>query len=185
MLVRATLESVVASRDRESIVFDNYARAVRSDSLGGRPAYGLWGMFHVMQGGINKSLPFAAKVVLSNLPTARRVTSLALLALDSAVQIPVPMPQGVQRMRLTKFDIDGPFIMMKGAATLRAASRPDYITVFDPGSPGSPIGPADFTSIKTSVGQNFVPDDRPPGAPPLVQYVGVFRNSDWAAPLAP
>lgn len=107
--LRAMLQDVAAGHDRETILFDSYARAVRSDGQGDhpgdRPAYGLWGMFHIMQAGVNGAQPFAAR-----------------------------------------------------------------------------IAPADFAQIRTSVGQDFVPDQVGADAPRLVQYLGVFRNSDWAPP---
>lgn len=180
--LRATLADISAGQQRETVIFNNYARAVRGGKLGNRPAYGLWGLYHVMQAGVNKTQPFAARVAASDLPAASKIASIALLSLDSAVQIPVPFPDGVKRLRLTNFNIDGPFVMVKGAATLRAASEPATITLFDTGARGSPIAATDFGQITTSVGQGFVPDDPGPQARRLVQYVGVFRDSDWAAP---
>lgn len=179
--LRGVLERVAQGRDRESVIFETYAQAVRSGELGGRPAYGLWGMFHAMQGPVNGARPFAARVRESDLPTADAVATLVVLSLDSAVQIPVPTPEGVQRMRLDKFNIDGPFVMVRGASTLRAASEPGRITLFDSAAPGSPLTGADFLKVQTSVGQNF---DLDPGAAQgrYAQYLGVFRNSDWAPP---
>jgi len=138
-------------------------------------------MFHVMQGPVNGAQPFAQMVVESDLSSADRVTSLAILSLDSAVQIPAPMPTGVQRMRLTDFNIDGPFVKVQGSATLRAASEPQQILMFNPAAAGSPIEAGDFMGIRTSVGQSFDLDATRP-ANSYVQYVGVFRNSDWAPP---
>ena len=168
---------------REAVIFDTYAKAVTSGELGERPAYGLWGLFHVIQGGVNNAQPFAARVVNSDLPTAHKVVSLAILSLDSAVQIPAPTPAGVQRMRLDSFNIDGPFVKVKGSATLREASTPNAIVLFDLDAQGTPFtSGGDFTDIRTSVGQSFVIDqpDRP--AASFIQYIGVFRNSDWAPP---
>lgn len=166
---------------RETAIFETYAHAVRSGELGDRPAYGLWGMFHAMQGPVNGALPFAARVDASDLPARDRVVTVAILSLDSAVQIPVPTPTGVQRMRLTDFNIDGPFVKVQGSATLRAASRPDRILVFDPGAAGTPVKAGDFMSIQTSVGQAFNLDPSIPSSD-YAQYIGVFRGSDWAAP---
>lgn len=180
--LRATLADIAAGQNRETVIFNNYTRAVRGGKLGNRPAYGLWGLYHVMQAGVNKTQPFAARVAASNLPAAGKTASIALLSLDSAVQIPVPLSDGVKRLRLTNFNIDGPFVMVKGAATLRAASKPATITLFDTDTRGSPIAATDFGQITTSVGQSFVPDESGPQARRLVQYVGVFRDSDWAAP---
>ena len=180
--LRATLADIAAGQNRETVIFNNYARAVRGGKLGNRPAYGLWGLFHVMQAGVNKTQPFATLVAASDLPAAGKTASIAMFSLDSAVQIPVPFPDGVKRLRLTNFNIDGPFVMVKGAATLRAASEPATVTLFDTGARGSPIAATDFGQITTSVGQSFVPDEPGPRAHRLMQYVGVFRDSDWAPP---
>lgn len=166
---------------RETAIFETYAHAVRSGELGERPAYGLWGVYHVMQGPVNATQPFAARVVASDLPTAGAVTSMVVLSLDSAVQIPAPTPQGVRRMRLDSFNIDGPFVKVQGSATLRAASEAGQFLVFNPAAPGSPIEPGDFMRIQTSVGQSFVLDPTWPSSR-YSQYIGVFRGSDWAPP---
>ncbi|MDQ1193783.1 hypothetical protein QE419_002549 [Brevundimonas vesicularis] len=181
--LRGVLEGTSKAIGREAVIFDTYSRVVTGGELGERPAYGLWGMFHVIQGGVNNAQPFAARVAASDLPTARRIVSLAILSLDSAVQIPAPTPAGVQRMRLDNFNIDGPFVKVKGSATLREASPPNAIVLFDIGAEGTPfLSGGDFTDIRTSVGQSFVMDHPERPAASFVQYVGVFRNSDWAPP---
>lgn len=181
--LRGTLTATAAAAGREGVIFDTYSKAVTSGELGDRPAYGLWGIFHVIQGGVNHAQPFAARIAASDLPTAHRMVSLAVLSLDSAVQIPVPMPTGVQRMRLDSFNIDGPFVKVKGSATLRAATTPNTITLFDPGAEGTPFtAGGDFTDIRTSIGQDFVMDDPTRPMASFIQYLGVFRNSDWAPP---
>lgn len=170
-----------AKAGREATIFNTYSRAVTSGELGDRPAYGLWGLFHVMQSGVNGARSFAARVKASDLPAARAMSSIIVLSLDSWVQIPAPTPQGVQRMRLNMLNIDGPYVMVQGAATLKAASEPGQITLFNPRAAGSPLAGGDFMTIQSSV-QRFALDE--PSAPidSYVQYVGVFRGSDWAAP---
>lgn len=175
------LRRLAIDNHRETAIFETYAYAVRSGELGDRPAYGLWGMFHAMQGPVNGVLPFAARVDRSDLSARDRVVTIAALSLDSAVQIPVPGPAGVQRLRLTDFNIDGPFVKVQGSATLRAASEPDRILVFDPGAAGTPVKPGDFMRIQTSVGQAFDLDPAIPSSD-YAQYIGVFRGSDWAPP---
>lgn len=179
--LRDLLQRLTANTHRETAIFETYAYAVRSGEIGDRPAYGLWGVFHVMQGPVNGVLPFAARVAASDLPSADSMVSVVVLSLDSAVQIPAPLPQGVQRMRLTQFNIDGPFVKVQGSATLRAASDPQQIVIFNPAAEGSPIEPGDFMRIQTSVGQNFELDPTMP-ASGYAEYIGVFRDSDWAPP---
>ena len=175
------LTDLGAKVGREATIFNTYGRAVRSGELGDRPAYGLWGVYHVMQAGVNQTRPFAMRVRQSDLPAAHALTSLIVLSLDSWVQIPAPTPQGAQRMRLNMLNIDGPYVMVQGAATLRAASEPGQITLFDPHAPDAPLDGGDFMNIQSSM-QRFALDQ--PDAPidTYAQYVGVFRDSDWAAP---
>lgn len=166
---------------RETAIFETYVFVVRSGELGDRPAYGLWGIFHAMQGPVNGVLPFAARVTRSDLPARDATVTLAILSLDSAVQIPVRTPAGVQRLRRTEFNVDGPFVKVQGSATLRAASRPDEILMFDFDGDDSPMRPGDFMTVRTSVAQDFNLDPSTPTSG-YAQYVGVFRGSDWAAP---
>lgn len=175
------LTRLSANPHRETAIFETYAFAVRGGELGDRPAYGLWGIFHAMQGPVNGVLPFAARVKGSDLPAGNRTATLAILSLDSAVQIPVRTPAGVQRLRRNEFNIDGPFVKVQGSATLRAASRPDEILMFDPIGEEAPIRPGDFMTVRTSIGQDFTLDPSIPTSG-YAQYVGVFRGSDWARP---
>jgi len=181
------LSRTAKGSDRENAIFETYAYAVRSGELANRPAYGLWGMFHALQGPVNGVLPFAARVARSDLPSHDRITTIALLSLDSAVQIPVPLPTGLQRMRLTEFNIDGPFVKVQGSATLRAASDPNRITVFnlasrDAENANGPIRAGDFLTLRTTLGQNFQLDAALPTSA-YAQYIGAYRGSDWAPPL--
>lgn len=85
--LKGVLEGTSEAIGREAVIFDTYAKAVTSGELGDRPAYGLRSLFHVIQGGVNTAQPFAARVAASDLPTARKIVTLAVLSLDSAVQI--------------------------------------------------------------------------------------------------
>lgn len=175
------LRDLRAKAGREATIFNTYSRAVNSGELGDRPAYGLWGVYHVMQSGVNGTQPFAARVKASDLPAARAMNSIIVLSLDSWVQIPAPTPQGLQRMRLNMLNIDGPYVMVQGAATLKAASAPDRITLFNPRADGSPLAGGDFMNIRSSM-QRFALDEPTAPIDSYVQYVGVFRGSDWAPP---
>lgn len=181
MRVSGVLGDLRARAGREGTIFNTYSRAVTSGELGDRPAYGLWGVYHVMQAGVNQTRPFAMRVKASDLPAAQAMTSIIVLSLDSWVQIPAPTPQGMQRMRLNMFNIDGPYVMVQGAATLRAASEPGRTTLFNPRAVGSPLVGGDFMNIQSSV-QRFTLDDQTAPIDRYVQYVGVFRDADWAPP---
>ena len=182
--VRAGLEQTAAKSGREATLFADYARLVRTGELGDRPAYGLWGLAHVMQAKINGGMSLAMRVKASDLPAARALTSLVVLSLDSAVMVPAPMGKSVFKIRLTNFNIDGPMVKVPGSASLRAATRPNVIELFDITARGSPyLTSADIAAVRTSIGQDFKPDDPQAPTTAYVQYVGVFRDSDWAPPL--
>ena len=173
-----------AAGNRESIIFAGYEHLVTSGALGERPAYGLWGVFHVLQASVNGNAPFATRVRQSKLPAAQSMVGIALVLLDSTVLIPAPTPEGVKMMRMTQFNTDGPMIKMDGSADLRTATTPNSLTVFNLAAPGSPYasGP-DFARVQTTVGQNFVPDDPKAPATAYLGMIGVVRGSDWAPPL--
>ncbi len=179
-LLRAVLAKTAARSGRERTLFAGYAHIVRSGALGGRQAYGLWGLFHVLQAPVNGVEPFAALVRRSDLPAARSLASIVLLSLDSAVMVPA----GGRKARMTTFNVDGPMIRVQGAASLRAASAPGAFSVFDLGARGSPyLTSPDFATIRSTIGQAFTPDDPKAPATAYARYVGVFRGSDWAPPI--
>ena len=164
---------------RERAIFESYAFAVRSGELGLRPAYGLWGFFHVLQAGVNGQKPFAMQVATSDLPTAKAVVSMPLFALDSAVMIP-----GGAGTRLTNLNADGPVVRAPGAASLKAASTAGYSAQWRITGKGSPYAAApDLFAISSSIGQSFKPDDPTLPATAYAQVVGTYRGSDWAPPL--
>jgi hypothetical protein len=184
--LKAGLTQRMSGGNRESVVFTGYQHLVVSGALGDRPAYGLWGVFHVLQGAVNGNAPFAARVRQSGLPAAGSVVSIALVLLDSAVVLPTPTPDGVKMLRATTLNIDGPLVKVDGSADLRAATRSDTITLFDLAAPGSPYTTSpDFVSVATTLGQNFIPDDPEAPASAYLRLIGVVRGSDWAPPLRP
>lgn len=183
--LRATLAAQAGGAKREDVIFGTYARLVGRGALGARAAYGMWGLFHVLQQPMkNTAIPFAARVRASKLPASTSMQSIVLLSLDSAVQVPAPLPGGTKRLRMTEFNIDGPFVKVSGSATLRAASRPGQVSVFRLNVPSSPFdGSADFMVVRTSIGQDLSPADPAAWSKNIAQFVGVYRGSDWAKPL--
>ena len=186
-VTRAALKVALTQRagggNRESVIFAGYEHLVTSGALADRPAYGLWGVYHVLQASVNNAPPFATRVKRSTLPAAKSMVSIGLALLDSAVVIPAPMPGGVKMLRMDQFNVDGPLVKMEGSADLRAAAAPASVTLFDLAAPGSPFaaGP-DFVGVRTSIGQNFVPDDPKAPATDYLRIAGVVRGSDWAPP---
>ena len=183
--LRATLQMQANGIKREPTIFGTYERLVQGGVLGTRPAYGMWGIFHVLQQPMkDRTPPFAALVRASKLPASKNLQSIVLLSLDSAVQVPAPLPGGTKRLRMTEFNIDGPLVKVSGSATLRAASEAGQVRVFRLGAPGSPFtGSSDFMDVRTSINQDLSPADPGARSTDIAQYVGVYRGSDWAKPL--
>lgn len=185
--LRATLVSQANGTNREGTIFATYERLATGPVLGARPAYGMWGVFHVLQQAVKVgTLPFAARVRASKLPAAKTLQSVVLLALDSAVQVPAPTAAGTKRMRMTEFNIDGPFVKVSGSATMRAASQAGQVRVFRLGAPGSPFAKGtDFMDVRTAafIGQDLSPADPNARTVDFAQFIGVYRGSDWAKPL--
>ncbi|WP_189457158.1 erythromycin esterase family protein [Cognatilysobacter bugurensis] len=176
------LERQAVESDRETIIFNNYAALVRSDVLGDRPAYGLWGATHVMQGPLRGRLPFGGRVRASDLPSADGVRSLVVYGLDSAFQFPVPLPTGVARVRFTDGNVDGPVVKLAGSASLREASAPHRLTVFRIDADRSPYREGQqLIALRSSMDPGLLPSADVPTSG-YAQYVGVYRGSDWAAP---
>ncbi len=177
--LRTLLSLTAGKAGREKTLFESYAQAVRSGELGDRQAYGLWGLFHVMQAGISGAKPFAMQVRGSTLPAAASMASIVILSLDSAVMIP-----GKTATRMTTLNVDGPFVVAAGAQTLRAASRRDAVVLWRLDAPGSPYrSGADLVTVETKLGQSFKPTDPALPSTAYAQYAGVFRGSDWAPPI--
>lgn len=178
----AALERQAAGADRESTIFGNYAELVRQGPLRDRPAYGLWGVAHVLQGPVAGRPRFAGMVRASDLPGASRVRSIALYGLDSAVQFPVPLPSGVGRVRFTEGNIDGPVVKLSGSAALREVSTAGRLTVFGLDAEASPYREGQqLVALRSSMDPGIEAAPDVPTATYL-QYAGVYRGSDWAAP---
>lgn len=154
----------------------------RTGLLGERPAYGLWGVSHVMQGPLRGSLRFAGMVRESDLPAADAIRAIVVYGLDSAYQFPVQLPTGIARVRFTEGNVDGPVVKLAGSATLRAASTADRLTVFRIDTPDSPYRDGQqLVAVRSSMDPGLEPATDVPTTR-YMQYVGVHRGSDWAAP---
>jgi hypothetical protein len=181
--LRRAVAHAAAARGREETIFLNYAALVRDGTLGQRPAIGLWGLFHVLKSPLEAGdLPFATRVVRSDLATRDKVVSIALLPMESYTQIPVPGPSGLMRLRTRDFGMNGPFVKAAGSASLLKASSPNRIQLFGLHGPTTPYARgADLISVRASLGESFTA--RPGTATTdYIDYVGTFRGSDWAAP---
>lgn len=178
--LRVSLAATAAGRTREQTIFAAYEALARG-ALAGRPAYGMWGMFHTLQAPMQRETPFAALVAASRLPAAGHIATIVLAPLDSWTLVPVPGARGFTPMRLDMLNVTGPLAKMAGSADLAIAAPRDRITVYDLDRPGSPYRAAgDFVTVRASVGGELAPADPALPATRYLRYVGVVRGSDWA-----
>ena len=178
----AALRRQADGADREATIFGNYAHLVGTGPLLDRPAYGLWGLAHVLQDEVNATTYWAGRVRASSLSSASGLRSIVMYGLDSAAQFPVPLPTGVAWVRFADSNVDGPVVKLSGSASLRAASEPDRIRVFAIDGAQSPYRSGQqLVALRSSIDRGLTPS---PDAvtTDFIQYVGVYRNSDWAVP---
>lgn len=179
--LRVVLEADVAGQTREEVFAASYA-ALRAGPLKGKPAYGMWGMFHVLQGAMQRVVPAAARIAAAD-PSAR-IASIVLVPIGSKALMYVPTGPGkTTAMKLDLFNVNGPLSKMAGSADLAAVAPAGRISVYDIDRAGSPYRSGnDFAVIRTSIGQDFVPAD--PALPSVryARYLGVVRESDWSPP---
>lgn len=178
--IRVALNAQAAGLGRERTIVAAYT-ALASGVLDRKPAYGMWGLFHVLQAPLKGGTPFAAQVEQSPLAAAGQIASIILVPIDSAALYAVPQGNGFAPMRLETFNVTGPLVKMDGSADLVAAAPSAQVTVYDLGGPDSPYtGALDFIHVTTSIRQDFEPAS--PGTPTTdyARYLGVVRGSDWA-----
>lgn len=178
----AALRRQADGMDREGTIFGNYAHLVVAGPLLDRPAYGLWGLAHVLQQPVNATTYWAGRVRESGLSSASGVRSIAMYGLDSAAQFPVPLPTGVAWVRFAESNVDGPVVKLSGSANLRAASGPRRIMIFSLDGPQSPYRSGqELVALVSSMDAGLTPARDAPTTD-FVQYVGVYRDSDWTVP---
>lgn len=178
--IRVALEAQVAGRGREGTIVAAYS-ALATGVLDGKAAYGMWGLFHVLQAPLKSGAPFAAQVEASSLPAAGQIASIILVPIDSVALYAVPQGEGFRPMPVDTFNVTGPLVKMDGSADLVAAAPTGNVTVYDLAGSGSPYVEAlDFIHVTTSIRQDFEPEN--PGAPTTdyARYLGVVRGSSWA-----
>lgn len=178
--VRVALDAQAAGRGREGTIVATYS-ALANGLLENKPAYGMWGLFHVLQAPLKAGAPFGAQVEQSSLPAAGRIASIILVPIDSAALYAVPQGDGFTPMRLETFNVTGPLVKMDGSADLAAAAPSAQVTVYDLAGVGSRYASAlDFIHVTTSIRQDFEPGDPTTPTTDYAQYLGVVRGSDWA-----
>jgi hypothetical protein len=105
-----------------------------------RPAYGLWGLFHVVQAPVSGSEPMAYMLGKPGAPLAGRVTSVVIMNLASSMMIPTgPDAAGKMQYSAIPYTLDSQdAALLNGIETLKQAALDD-LTMFRLGAPGSPF----------------------------------------------
>lgn len=169
---------------RDSVMMSTFLVAVETIGAENESFYGLFGLFHVLQGGMNENnfLPFAARLKLAGFD----VTSVVCLDINSEIYMPAntgyPTPPG-GKMKL--LSMDGPVVLVKGINDLKKASVKNSITLFDLDRPDSPYKhDSKLTQVKTNFfGNEQRPHDTNAVTTDFAQYAILLRNGNAVTPL--
>ncbi|MBD2755242.1 CPBP family glutamic-type intramembrane protease [Spirosoma validum] len=173
-------------RSRETTIFTNFKTIL--PSLNNEKLYGFWGFFHVLQSPPLKSTkPFACLVKESGI----KVVSITCSYLDCYSMLPTTFlppfwqDKGKTYTRLNKFNNDSELMHSEGIEAMRAATRPNSLTLFALDRAGSfarqmPI------RIKYSpfMPQKIEFDPQRPMTD-YFQYIVLVRDSDMTEPIVP
>jgi len=175
-------------KSREKTIFTNFQTLL--PSLNNEKLYGFWGMFHVLQQPpLNSGKPFACLVRESGVS----VVSITCSYVDSFMMLPTAFlppfwqEKGKTYSRLDKFNNDSELMRTEGIDAMRAATRPNTLTLFALDRPGS-------FARKTPIRIKYAPFMPPaqqmqfdPNHPTTdyFQYVILVRNSAATEPLVP
>ena len=162
-------------RSRETIIFTNFQTLL--PALNNEKLYGFWGYSHVLQQPtLTRGKPFACLVR----ELGMSVVSITCNYLDSYMMLP-------GGHRIDKFNNDSQLMRTEGIDAMRAATRPNTLTLFALNRPGSF---ARHTPIRIRYGPFWPPAQRIEFDPKrsmtdYFQYVVLIRNSDMTQPLQP
>jgi hypothetical protein len=173
-----------SSISRDSAMTVNFLDIVKRKGLENEQFYGLFGLFHILQNGINKnnSQPFASRLKSKGC----KVTSILCLNIDSEMYFPkneqFPTPPNEKTGLL---NMDGPLVLVKGINDLKDASDKNTNTLFNLVQTNSPyFGSLKLTKTKSNfIGLQMVPYDEQLSTPDFFQYVILVRNSKALSPL--
>lgn len=179
-------------KSREKTIFTNF-KTILPD-LNNEKLYGFWGYFHVLQNPpLQSAKPFACLVKESDLYLHDKVVSITFSYLDSYSMVPTAylppfwQDKGKTYTRLDKFNQDSELMHTEGIDAMRAATRPNSLTLFALDRPGSfarkaPIRIKYAPYMPKTQQMQFDP------AHPTTdyfQYVILVRNSDMTEPMEP
>ena len=177
-------------KSRETTIFTNFKTVL--PGLNNEKLYGFWGFFHVLQSPTaDGAKSFAYRIKSSDLPLHDKIVSITLSYLDCYSMVPtayIPafwQDKGRKYSRLNKFNNDSELMRTEGIDAMRAATRPNTLTLFALDRPGSF---ARQTPIRVKYSP-FMPSkiefDLKRPMTDYFQYVILVRDSDMTQPLVP
>jgi hypothetical protein len=167
---------------RDSIMIINFEKFITAHQLEHEKFYGYFGYSHVLQDGIGEKnlYPFAAKMKRSKLSLAKKIQSIVCLPVESEMYLPAndqyPSPPDE---RTTMFNVDGPFVLVKGINDLKKVTEEKSISLFSLNEPNSPFqNNQRLAGYKSTLfGENLLPNSAHQKTVDLFQYVIFIRGS--------
>lgn len=169
---------------RDSAMILNFKHIITQRGLENEQFYGLFGLFHVLQNGVNSNnfQPFAARLRSNNFG----VKSILCMNIDSEAYFPennqYPTPPNE---KIGLLNMDGPIVLAKGINDLKKASEKNTSTLFNISKENSPYRGSSklITSKSNFINQQIAPYDKNLSTSDFVQYVILIRNSQALSPL--
>jgi hypothetical protein len=171
---------------RDSAMINNFMSIIKREGLENERFYGLFGIFHVFQDGMNANnfRPFAARLKSRGFS----IKSIACLYIESETYLPpndqIPSPPSG---KMSLFNMDGPMVLAKGINSFKKASEKNTITLFNltqNGSPGLVSGSSKYLETKVNfVNQHIFPYDEHLAMSDFIQYIIFVRNSEAISPM--
>jgi hypothetical protein len=177
---------------RDSVMLLNLEAEYQAKNLGREKMYGLWGVYHVLQGPINKTLPLAALLRKSPLPFHDKVVSMPIFSLEGetlmpTATIPPPVRPATSYVAVDWVNQQGPMVFVQGLKDLAKVAPEHAITLFRLDATSSPYQHSrQLLDIKAPLfGQNM--SATKPGAvsTDYAQYAFLIRGSKALEPLLP
>ncbi|OUJ74050.1 TraB/GumN family protein [Hymenobacter crusticola] len=176
---------------RDSVLLLNLQAEYHAKHLGREKMYGLWGVYHVLQGPINKTLPFAALLKKSPLPFHDKVVSMPIFSLESETLLPTGALPASVRPATPYVAVDwvnqqGPLVFVKGLKDLAKVAPEHAVTLFKLDAADSPYRHSrQLLDIKAPLfGQNMSATKPDAVATDYAQYAFLVRGSKALEPLA-
>jgi hypothetical protein len=169
---------------RDSAMIQNFKCIVKKKKIETEQFYGLFGLFHVLQNGVNSDnfQPFGARLKTNGFKT----TSIACLYIDSKIYLPknnqIPTPPSEQ---IGFLNMDGPLVLVKGINDLKKTSNKNEATLFNLKAVKSPYFKSKkLITMKTNFfNQVITPFNEQLSTTDFVQYAIIIRNSKALTPI--